>query len=50
MPSIGPWSATILILFTSESLAITFYSDRVETKENTVNLPKIIKHPFWSLT
>ena len=44
--SIGPWLATNLILFTSESSAIIFYSDRVEMKENAVNLPKIIKHAF----
>ena len=33
-----------LFLFTSESLAIIFYSEHVKTKEITLKLLKIIKH------
>ena len=42
----GPWSTTLVFLFTYENLASIFYSEHVKTKEIAFKLLKIIK---WTL-
>ena len=46
----GPLSTAPLLLFTCKSLAITFCSEGIETKETTVKLQQIIKHTFRNTT